>query len=155
MTIQSMETTTPTAPPVDPTTDPSSALSRRGFLRTAALTGGGLVAVSVAACAPAATGAGWTAGPGLPSTAPGAPSASAGAATASPSMDHASPTPGASAAPSGSPTPSASIPPGWSEHDVQAKLQVERFLDGEWDTLPAPNVPLEPRIDGVTKVFEH
>ena len=41
-----------------------SALSRRKFLRNAALTGGGLVAAAgLAACAPAAGGAGWTFGP--------------------------------------------------------------------------------------------
>ena len=154
MTMPTMDTTTPPPPSDDLATDPTPNLTRRGFLRTAALTGGGLVAVSVAACAPAATGAGWTSGPGLPSAAPGAASASPDGQTAAPSMDHGSPAPSDAAAPSGSPAPSASIPPGWSEHDVLAKQQVERFLGGEWDTLPLPNAPLEPRIDGDAKVFD-
>ena len=50
------------APPV-PGEPESSALSRRGFLRAAAVTGGGLVAVGVAACAPAAGAPAWTYGP--------------------------------------------------------------------------------------------
>ncbi len=69
-------------------------------------------------------------------------------------MDHGSPAPSGSAAPSASPTPDASIPPGWSEHDVLAKTQVDRFLAGEWDTLPVPNAILEPRLDGDVKVFD-
>ena len=47
--------------PLPVVVDPN--LSRRGFLRGAAITGGGIVAVTIAACAPAATGAGWTFGP--------------------------------------------------------------------------------------------
>ena len=42
-----------TPPPDQPALIPDS-LSRRGFLRAAALTGGGLAAASIAACAPAA-----------------------------------------------------------------------------------------------------
>ena len=55
--------TQPTPPAGAPTA--LSPLSRRGFLRTAAISGGGLVAVGVAACAPAATAPGWTYGPAL------------------------------------------------------------------------------------------
>ncbi len=101
--------------------DPS--LTRRRFLRGAALAGGGLIAAGVAACAPAASQAGWTFGPeGGPSAAPGAaspsPAASAGAGH---SM---SPSP----APSGSTAPSGPIPTGWTEHDVQARDIVRRYL---------------------------
>ena len=40
-------------------------LSRRGFLRGAALTGGGIMAATLAACAPAAATPSWTYGPVL------------------------------------------------------------------------------------------
>lgn len=99
-------------------------LSRRGFLRGAAIAGGGLIAAGVAACAPATTGAGWTLGPTLaPDGA--APSASA-APTSAPSAD------ASSAAPSASATASASapagLPPGWSDHDINARNVVRRYL---------------------------
>jgi hypothetical protein len=42
-------------------TDPS--VTRRRFLRGAAVAGGGLIAAGVAACSPAVRGAGWTLGP--------------------------------------------------------------------------------------------
>jgi FtsP/CotA-like multicopper oxidase with cupredoxin domain len=78
-------------------------LSRRGFLRGAALTGVGLVGVGVAACAPNV----------VPSLAPTA----------------ASPTPAApSAASSASHAPSGPIPPGWTEHDVEARNVVRRYI---------------------------
>jgi FtsP/CotA-like multicopper oxidase with cupredoxin domain len=112
-----------------------SSVSRRGFLRSAAIAGGGLVAIGVAACAPAAAPA-WTFGPTL---AAGKPAAAASIALASPSMDH-------------SPAPSASTAP--VDHDAAALAVVKRFLDGEAATLPLGNQPLEPRIDGDTKVFE-
>jgi manganese oxidase len=114
----------------------ASALTRRGFLRTAAIAGGGLVAAGVAACAPSAAAPGWTYGPALAS---GRPTPSAGPTSAPPSMDH-------SAAPSASAAP--------VDHDVNAKAVVDRFLGGEAATLPLGNQPLEPRLDGDTKVFE-
>jgi FtsP/CotA-like multicopper oxidase with cupredoxin domain len=40
------------------------------------------------------------------------------------------------------------------DHDANAAATVKRFLDGEAATLPLPNQPLEPRIEGDTKVFE-
>ncbi len=40
------------------------------------------------------------------------------------------------------------------DHDANAAAVVKRFLDGEAGTLPAVNQPLEPRIEGDTKVFE-
>jgi FtsP/CotA-like multicopper oxidase with cupredoxin domain len=141
--------------PNDPitTAEQRRAVTRRGFLRTAA---GGLIAAGVVACAPVSTRSVWSYGPSLPPAAsPGAPAPSAAA-----SMDH-----GASGAPSGTPGPSAppaasgaaapaSIPAGWSEHDVVAKTKVDRFLAAEYDQLPAPNAILEPTLDGDTKVFE-
>jgi FtsP/CotA-like multicopper oxidase with cupredoxin domain len=56
-------------------------------------------------------------------------------------MDHGSPSPGASGDP--------------VDHDANALAVVERFLDGEWEAVEGyGNQPLEPRIDGDTKVFE-
>jgi FtsP/CotA-like multicopper oxidase with cupredoxin domain len=48
--------------------------------------------------------------------------------------------------------PSASTTP--ADHDATAKAVVDRFLAGEATTLPLGNQPLEPRLDGDTKVFE-
>jgi FtsP/CotA-like multicopper oxidase with cupredoxin domain len=158
-----MDMTDPTLPtaelgPTSPAPDlDRAALTRRGFLRTAALTGGGLMAVTLAACSPASARPSWTYGPGLASGAPassGSPAPSDGAASPEPSMDHGSPAPSGSAEPAPSATPDANIPPGWSEHDVLAKQQVDRFLAAEWDTLPVPNAILEPRLDGDVKVFD-
>jgi FtsP/CotA-like multicopper oxidase with cupredoxin domain len=53
-------------------------------------------------------------------------------------MDHASPSPSA----------------GGVDHDAAALAVVQRFLDGEAATLPLGNQPLEPTLDGDTKVFE-
>lgn len=127
--------TEPSSIPDKPPASEPSALSRRGFLRTAALAGGGLAAVGLAACAPAAR-PGWTFGPTLDS---GQPAASASAPPASPPMSH-------------EPAPSASAPA--VDHDANAKAVVDRFLGGEATTLPLGNQPLEPRLDGDTKVFE-
>ncbi len=41
-----------------------------------------------------------------------------------------------------------------ADHDANALAVVKRFLDGEASTLPMGNQPLEPRLDGDTKVFE-
>jgi FtsP/CotA-like multicopper oxidase with cupredoxin domain len=128
-----------TSTPVDGEDSPS-ALTRRGFLRSAAIAGGGLVAVGVAACAPTSAAPAWTYGPAAAS---GAPAPSTGASPA-PSMDH-------SAAPSGSPAPSA-MP---ADHDANALAVVQRFLDGEWGQVEGyGNQPLEPRLVGGVKVFE-
>jgi FtsP/CotA-like multicopper oxidase with cupredoxin domain len=121
-------------------------LSRRGFLRGAALAGGGLVAVGVAACAPSAGAPTWTFGP---PAAPGSgdvgqPSASLPAASsrvASASHDH------ASEAPSGSGAP--------VDHDAAALAVVKRFLDGEYGKVEgAGNQPFAPKLDGGVKVFD-
>ena len=120
-------------------------LDRRGFLRGAVVAGGGLVAATVAACAPAAASMpGWTYGPvGAQGTAQptGAPAASPGA-----SMDH-----GASPDPSAG----ASAPP-MDDHDANAQAVVKRFLDGESAAIQGTgNQPYgDPRVDGGVKVFE-
>ncbi len=119
-----------------------SDLTRRGFLRAAAVTGTGLVAVGVAACAPAATGPAWSFGPSMPPA--GAASPSLGAPSPAPSMDHASAAP--STAPSGAPA---------INHDANALAVVQRFLDGEGADLPGQgNVELQPRVEGGVKIFD-
>jgi FtsP/CotA-like multicopper oxidase with cupredoxin domain len=121
----------------------SAPVSRRSVLRLGALTGGGLVAAAVAACAPAAAPR-WTYAPPATGGA-AAPSASTAAANdAHPSHD-----PGASpsTALSGSAAP--------VDHDAAALAVVKRFLDGEGTGLKgAGNQPLEPRIENGVKVFE-
>jgi FtsP/CotA-like multicopper oxidase with cupredoxin domain len=112
-------------------------LSRRGFLRAGAIAGGGIAAATLAACAPASAPS-WTFPP-PPSPIAAAPSASA-AAAAAPSHD-ASHAP----APAGSPA---------ADHDSNAAAAVKRFLDGEAATLPVGNQPLQPRVEGDTKIFE-
>jgi manganese oxidase len=177
-----------TPPPDEPTVIPDS-LSRRGFLRAAALTGGGLAAASIAACAPA-TAPVWTFSPsrsGDPNAAAASarPTAAASPAT-SPDAGHsmAPATPGASG--------STDLPPGWSEHDIASRTVIRRYLGnlvpalgdiypaavaakladilGVEDDYPelhqkpsfaqVPNLvlsdaltPLEPEVDGDTKVF--
>ena len=122
--------------------EPPSALTRRGFLRAAAVTGTGLVAVGVAACSPSAAGPRWSYGPTLAGGA--GTSAPPGGASAAPSMDH------PSAAPSTAPSDAPPI-----DHDANALAVVERFLGGEGASLPGQgNVPLEPRVEGDLKIFE-
>jgi len=123
-----MESSTPsgTPPPFSQgpeATEPTvldAALTRRGFLRGAALAGTGLVAATVAACAPAAV-PGWSYATSKPQPLPSTP-----AATAAPTA-----MPGMTAAPSATPAPSApvgTIPAGWSEHDVAARDVVRRYV---------------------------
>jgi hypothetical protein len=115
--IPAMDTTRPAESPASP--DDPTPLSRRGFLRGATLTGGGLLAASLAACTPAAAAPNWSFGPRTP-----APN------------QVATPTPAPSVAPSASPSPggSASAPPagpvpaGWSSHDLEARTVVRRYL---------------------------
>ena len=111
-------------------------LSRRGFLRGAALTGGGLLAATLAACTSTVTN-GWSYPP-QPSNAAGAASPSAAASAAPSSAPSAAPSAAASAAasaePSGSAAPSAAIPAGWTQHDVDARNVVRRYLG---DLAPA------------------
>jgi FtsP/CotA-like multicopper oxidase with cupredoxin domain len=95
------------------------AFTRRGFLRGAALAGGGIAAATLAACTPIAT-PGWTYGPSLNPNATGAPVPTP-AATPVPSAV-------GSAAPSGSPAPSGVIPTGWTQHDIDARTVVRRYI---------------------------
>jgi len=91
-------------------------LSRRGFLRGAALTGGGLVAATIAACAPAAPTAGWTLGPVAP------PLSGSGAPAPTPAG------PAPSAVASATPPSSGSLPPGFTAHDIEARNVVRRYV---------------------------
>ena len=123
-------------------------LTRRRLLRSGILTGGGLLAATIAACTPTAGRPTWTTGPtlgaGAAASAPPAPSASV--------APSASTDPGASHEPSHSPGPSGA--PG-VDHDANAKAAVDRFLGGEGAALEGlGNQPLEPRLDGDVKVFE-
>jgi hypothetical protein len=128
------------AEPVPPTApaDLAAALTRRRFLAGAAVAGTGIVAATVAACTPSA-GADWTFGPTTAPAGSASPAASAAAsaiasATASPeaSMDMGSPSPSAAASPS--PSGAANIPAGWTEHDVNARTKVRRYVG---DLAPA------------------
>ena len=114
----------PAATTDGPAADPG-ALSRRRFLRGAAVAGGGLAAATLAACAPIAA-PGWTFPvPAVPAPSAPAPSPSIGA---SPTMVH---TPAPSGpAPSG-PAPTglpAGLPAGWGQHDVAARTVIRRYL---------------------------
>ena len=120
---------------------PSPALSRRGFLRAATITGGGLVAAAVAACAPSAQRPIWTYGPTTPPSGAGSTSPTPVPATAAPSTD-----PG-HVVPSGSPE--------YAAHDANALEIVQRFLGGEATQVEGlGNQPYgDPVIDGGVKVF--
>jgi FtsP/CotA-like multicopper oxidase with cupredoxin domain len=140
--------------PVTPSQSPTpeevaiGPFSRRGFLRSAAIAGGGIVVASVAACAPAAAPA-WTYPPGTPPPPAGSPGASGEPAAS------AAPTPGASM--DHSPAPSESAAPGGEvDHDANALAVVTRFLDGEGASLEGTgNQPLEPtRVEGDVKIYE-
>src|SRR5262245_55963552 len=92
-------------------------LSRRGFLRGAALAGGGVVVASVAAaCTPAATTAPWVYGP-VAAPNPTGQAAPSQAASPEPGATHNHGGPGAS--------------PAAGDHDANAAAVVKRFLDGE------------------------
>jgi FtsP/CotA-like multicopper oxidase with cupredoxin domain len=128
-----MDTQTQDPLPLPELVDPS--LSRRGFLRGAALAGGGLVAVGLAACAPVAS-AGWTYGPVVT---PGAAAAASALASATPgpsaSAAHSmAPSASPSVAASASPAPGGPIPAGWTAHDVAAREVIRRYLG---DLVPA------------------
>jgi FtsP/CotA-like multicopper oxidase with cupredoxin domain len=128
-----MESTSPSeslpAVPSTPTdaSDPlaGGALSRRGFLRGAAVAGGGLVAASLAACTPGGA-PNWTYAPGA-SARPGGPSPSPSAAASAVASAAASP---AAASPSVAPSasPAEALPPGWSTHDLEARTVIRRYL---------------------------
>jgi manganese oxidase len=137
----------PSAPAV---AEPTSVLSRRAILRAGAVTGGGLVAATLAACAPAAAAPSWSYRTPEPSNAAALPSAAPSPSAAPAASDHSShePAPSGSTGPGGSPAP--------VDHDAAAQAVVQRFLDGEGSKLEgAGNQPLAPtRIDGGVKVYE-
>jgi FtsP/CotA-like multicopper oxidase with cupredoxin domain len=165
----------PTAPaspsragPIDPS------LSRRRFLRGAAVAGGGVVVASVAACTTTG-GPAWTLGPTFdPNAGSPSPGASTAASPAPSASGSATPSAGPSASPAAS--PGVSLPTGWSDHDLKAQEKVRRFVgnlsgplglgpfldeplgpptdDPEFTKVPQGNVALEPTIDGDTKVFD-
>jgi manganese oxidase len=129
---------------------PTSLLSRRAILRAGALTGGGLVAAAVAACAPAGAPT-WSYPPSRPVAAgsPGPVGSPGTVASAAASHDAVH-----SEAPAGS-TPPAAPSAAPADHDAAALAVVKRFLDGEGASLAGTgNQLLEPRIEGDTKVFE-
>jgi FtsP/CotA-like multicopper oxidase with cupredoxin domain len=128
----------------DPRLDTSgpTVLSRRAILRAGALTGGGLVAAAVAACAPAAAPT-WTYPPIAAGGSPVPPTTPSTAPSGGDAVH--SPAPASSAAPSPMP----------ADHDAAALAAVKRFLDGEGASLEGTgNQPLEPTLDGDTKVFQ-
>ena len=112
-----------------------SSLTRRGFLRGAALTGTGLF---VAACAPG-TAPSWSypvatqpiaAAPTATPAASATAASATAAATAAP-VPSATPAPPATAAPSpvASPSPSTgTVPAGWTAHDIAARNVVRRYV---------------------------
>jgi FtsP/CotA-like multicopper oxidase with cupredoxin domain len=175
-TVPARSDTEPTASPIATSPgawrliDPS--LSRRRFLRGAAVAGGGIVAATVAACTPSG-GPAWTLGPTFDPTA-ASPSPSPGASASPAPSGSVAPSASPSAAPSASPSPS--LPAGWSDHDLNAQVKVRRFVgnlagplglseflddplgpsddDPEFTQVEHGNVALEPTIDGDTKVFD-
>jgi manganese oxidase len=134
----------PAGKPANPADQPppGSALSRRGFLRGSALAGGGLVAATLAACAPRAA-PGWTFDPNhtpvpqtltSPSPTAAATSSPAAAPSAAPGNGHGGHNPG-----------------GPDDHDAAAEAVVKRFPEA---TDRLGNQPLEPRIEGDAKAFD-
>jgi FtsP/CotA-like multicopper oxidase with cupredoxin domain len=52
-------------------------------------------------------------------------------------------------------SPSAAAPADAIDHDAVAAAAVKRFVEGEWQTItPRGGEPLQPRLDGDTRVFE-
>jgi FtsP/CotA-like multicopper oxidase with cupredoxin domain len=128
MDAQPQDDLHPSIPGDLPTLPTESALSRRGFLRGAALTGGGLLAAGLAACAPTAGAPSWTYAPPAPGgTTPSAAPSGAPASAAPSASTMPMPSDGAPATPSVAPSGGA-IPAGWTEHDVEARTVVRRYL---------------------------
>jgi FtsP/CotA-like multicopper oxidase with cupredoxin domain len=108
-----------------------TSLSRRGFLRGAALTGGGLLAAGLAACAPTAATS-WTYPPPASGTGAVASGLAVPAASAGPTI---CPVPSASdghaiatVAPAASAAANGALPAGWTEHDAIARSTVRRYI---------------------------
>jgi FtsP/CotA-like multicopper oxidase with cupredoxin domain len=97
-------------------------VSRRGFLRGAAIAGTGLVAATIAACTPNTGGLPtWTYGPNPTTPANGGPGTPKPATPAPTAAGTAGPvaTPAASGGP---------IPTGWTQHDIAARQVVRRYV---------------------------
>jgi FtsP/CotA-like multicopper oxidase with cupredoxin domain len=126
-----------------PVTSFETDVSRRRFLRGAALAGGGLAAGALAACTPTGIAAPpWTYGPPPPRPTPNAGSSNTPASPGA-AMSH-----GPQAT-----TPLASA--GMADHDAAALAVVKRFLAGENAALDGQgNQPIEARLEGATKVYE-
>ncbi|HEX4897885.1 MAG TPA: multicopper oxidase domain-containing protein [Candidatus Limnocylindrales bacterium] len=104
--------------PRDPSEDaPLTDMSRRALLRGAALAGGGIVAASLAACAPGTTLPTWSYSPVATPGAGGSPGPGTPA-----------PTPAGSAAPTPAATGGGSLPPGWTSHDIAARNVIRRYV---------------------------
>ena len=120
-----MDTNAPEAPASAPQLIDRS-LTRRGFLVGAAVTGGGLVAAGLAACTSPAPAA-WTLAPAtamasghvMPSMAPSATPAATAVASESAAASQAPGSPVASGGP---------IPAGWTQHDVDARQVIRRYI---------------------------
>jgi FtsP/CotA-like multicopper oxidase with cupredoxin domain len=111
-------------------------MARRSFLGGAAVAAGGALAATLAACASPGSAARFAAAEPSPSSLPDP--------TAHPHST-------SSVAPAASQIATASP----ISHDTEAKAVVDRFLAGEWEQVPGyGNQPLEPSLDGDTKVFE-
>ena len=119
-----------------PDASEAAALSRRRFLRTAAVTGTGLVAVGLAACAPSGSTSTWSQGRASrppPRRARRRPPLRPRRRWLTGRPSH--------------PLPHPPGPP--MDHDANALAAVERFLGGEGASLDGQgNVPLEPRVEG-------
>jgi FtsP/CotA-like multicopper oxidase with cupredoxin domain len=124
--MSSMETTQPT-PDAAALSFPDPALSRRGFLRGAAVTGGGLVVAGIAACAAPAAQSTWSKAPLVAVASTGATQAPAPVATPAAVAP-------ASVAPASPSAPAEAIPAGWTQHDVDARNVVRRYIG---DLAPA------------------
>jgi len=136
-------------PPAQPAGQAAAAdrpdLSRRRFLRGSALAGSGLLAATLAACAPRAT-PGWTFSPtALGSPTPGATPGASPSATPTGSA-----TPGATSDGHASPSPTAAGDHE-EDHEAAAAAVVARYPEA---TDKIGSQPLEPRLDGNTKVFD-
>src|SRR3954449_3273897 len=134
-----------TNPELRPPGETAGPVTRRNFLRGAAVAGGGLAALSVAACVPAAAAPTWQFARANEASAPSAALAAASGAPSAAASGH-----------DHSADPSAtSASPATAYHDANAKAVVDRFLAGETTKLEgAGNQPLEPRLEGGVKVFE-
>src|SRR5689334_10360217 len=119
------ETVTPVSPSNSTSSPLDSAVTRRGFLRGAAVAGGGLVVAGIAACAPGSQ-ANWTTVPAKPVAAVPSPTSLQTAVGAAASPAATAVAVATAAGPSTATTPGPSIPAGWTQHDIDARNVVRR-----------------------------